>query len=88
MPDEKSYESLKARLDACTTWPAPYMFKFIVPSGQVGLVIALFQGKPVVIRDSKNGRYISVTAELEMSSSEEVVSLYRKAAKIRGIISL
>jgi hypothetical protein len=35
-----------------------------------------------------NRKYVSLTAEWEVRSSEEVISLYREAAKIKGVIAL
>jgi putative lipoic acid-binding regulatory protein len=64
------------------------MFKFIVPEGKTGELTAFFAGRLFTTRSSKNGRYVSFTAELEMQSSGEVIALYREAGKIKGIIAL
>jgi hypothetical protein len=39
-------------------------------------------------KKSKTGKYISVSIVLKIQSSDEVISYYRKAEKIKGIISL
>jgi hypothetical protein len=85
---EESLRSLQARLDEFHEWPCRFMFKFITPQGKTAELTALFAGRPFTTRPSKNGRYVSITAELEMQSSEEVIALYREAGKIEGIISL
>jgi hypothetical protein len=48
----------------------------------------LFKGRPFTTRYSKNAKYVSFTAEWEVASSEEVISYYRRAGKIKGVVSL
>jgi len=86
--NEESLRSLQAKLDEYHQWPCRFMFKFITPQEKALELTALFAGKPFTTRSSKNARYISITAELEMQSSAEVIALYREAGKIEGIISL
>lgn len=85
---EESLHSLQAKLDEFHKWPCRFMFKFITPQEKAAELTALFAGKPFTTRPSKKGRYVSITAELEMQSSEEVIALYREAGKIEGIIAL
>jgi hypothetical protein len=57
------------------------------PAGQARRILHL----PLFLfttRYSKNARYVSFTAEWEVASSEEVISLYRQAAEIKGVIAL
>ncbi len=93
MSDKKEfYTKLKNQLDDTTLFPADYMYKFIVPSdeNQVEEVQNLFNNKGAVIqtKKSKTGKYISVSIVLKIESSEEVISYYKKAEIIKGIISL
>lgn len=89
---EDFYIKLKNQLEDTTSFPADYMYKFIVPSdaNQVQEVQALFNNKGAIIntKKSKTGKYISVSIVLNIKSSEEVISYYKKAEKIKGIISL
>jgi len=62
-----------------------YMFKFIAPMSRIDELKSLFGGKPFTTRFSRTGKYVSVTAEWELASSEEVISYYREAGKIRGL---
>jgi putative lipoic acid-binding regulatory protein len=57
---------------------------------QVAQVQALFNNTGAVIntKKSKTGKYISVSIVLKISSSSDVISYYKKAEKIKGIISL
>ena len=86
------YIKLKAQLDDTTTFPADYLYKFIVPSdaNQVEEVEALFNDSGAVIntKKSKTGKYVSVSVVLKVESSDKVISYYQKAEKIKGIISL
>jgi hypothetical protein len=64
------------------------MFKFIAPTSRVDELKGLFEGKPFTTRFSRTGKYVSITAEWELESSEEVISYYRQARKIPGVIAL
>ena len=89
---EAFYKKLKEQLDDTTEFPADYMYKFIVPTGenQVEEVQEMFNKGGAVIntKKSKTGKYISVSVVINLSNSDEVISYYRKAEKIKGIISL
>ncbi|TVZ57239.1 hypothetical protein OD91_2557 [Lutibacter sp. Hel_I_33_5] len=89
---EAFYTKLKAQLDDTTSFPADYMFKFIVPSdeNQEEEVKNLFDDVGAIIKTkkSKTGKYISLSIVLKISNSKEVISYYKKAEKIKGIISL
>lgn len=86
------YTKLKNQLDETTSFPADYMYKFIVPSDadQVNEVQAIFNNTGAVIntKKSKTGKYISVSIVLKVSNSDLVIAYYKKAEKIKGIISL
>jgi putative lipoic acid-binding regulatory protein len=93
MSDNKDfYTKLKAQLDDTTTFPADYLYKFIVPTdaSQVDEVQAIFNNTGAVIntKKSKTGKYVSVSIVLKIESSEKVISYYKEAGKIKGIISL
>ena len=86
------YKKLQGQLDDTTTFPADYLYKFIVPTdkNQVTEVAKLFDNTGAVIntKKSKTGKYISVSIVLKVQTSIEVISYYKKAEKIKGIISL
>jgi uncharacterized protein len=75
-------------LDAQNDWPSEYLFKFIAPSSGLGKLKAIFGRYPVKVRQSAQGNYVSVTALMEIHSSEEVIEIYRTAADVEGVISL
>ena len=75
-------------LEKDRSWPAEYLFKFIVPRPNLEELQELFGDHPVVVRASSRGRYVSVTARLRMDDSASVVEFYRAAGEIPGVISL
>lgn len=89
---EAFYIKLKDSLDNTTKFPAEYLYKFIVPTNrnQVTEVEELFKEKlsRISSKKSKTGKYVSVSINVKLASSNEVIAYYRKAEKIEGIISL
>jgi uncharacterized protein len=86
--DNKIYANLKQKLDEQFAWPMLYMFKFIVPEANKEKVISLFNKHDVSSRNSKNGNYVSLTIQMFMMSSEDVIEVYKKASTIDGLIAL
>ena len=85
MPNSKSF---KATLEEEYNFPAQYIFKFIVKTGLKQQILELLPGAKKSERVSKNGNYVSVTLSQIMKNSEEIVYIYEKASKIKGVISL
>jgi len=79
-------------LDEQHSWPAVFMFKFVVPSEneKIALVEAMFNAKTAEIRlrSSSKGKYTSVTIREVMVSAEAVLEVYEEAHKIEGLIAL
>jgi uncharacterized protein len=86
--DEESLRRLQVKLDEYHQWPSLFMFKFIVPREKTAELTTFLAKRPFTTRESKNGRFVSFTAEIEMQSSEEVIIFYREAGKIEGLIAL
>lgn len=78
----------RALLDDQNEWPDTYLFKFIVPTDELDQVRAIFEGHPLRVRASRKGNYMSVTARMQMESSDEVIDVYKAAAQVEGVISL
>jgi putative lipoic acid-binding regulatory protein len=81
-------EAFKEKLEAQMTFPALYMFKFIVPTGQELKVAALLPNNAIETKSSSKGKYVSVTIQAMMASSGMVLDVYERASKIEGVISL
>lgn len=85
---KKWWSNFQKLLDDGVEWPHEYLFKFIVPSDKVSEVERLFNRIPVEIKESSKGNYASVTARMQVHTSDEVIAVYTAAAKIEGIILL
>ena len=75
-------------LDEEMDWPTTYTFKFISPQDGLDELKGIFEGHPVKVRSSSKGNYVSVTARLEMNSSDEVLAVYDRAYEIDDVIAL
>ena len=86
------YERLKVELDKSNTWPAEYLFKFIVPAvaDNAKKVEDAFDCMGAVIKTtkSKTGKYISVSVDVTMKDSQEIIEKYQELSTIEGIVSL
>tara|TARA_B100000809_G_scaffold144339_1_gene141933 strand:+ start:23597 stop:23878 length:282 start_codon:yes stop_codon:yes gene_type:complete len=86
------YTKLKESLDAESTYPSEYLFKFIVPTTkeQLSEVKEVFNinGAEVKTKSSKTNKYVSVSVRMDVKSSDEIISLYKAVATVEGIISL
>lgn len=83
-----SFDGLQARLDEQLTYPSLFLFKFIAPSDKAKELAMLFEPRPFTTKFSRNGNYLSITAELEMQSTAEIIEIYRAASQIEGVILL
>lgn len=90
---EEFYKKLKAQLYDTALWPSEYLYKFIVPSDKQKIVDieSLFDnlGAVITTKESKNGKYTSVSVNVPMKNPEEVIEKYKEVAeKVDGVISL
>ncbi|MFW5687421.1 MAG: DUF493 family protein [Bacteroidota bacterium] len=84
-------ESLRKKLDLHSSWPMNYMFKFIVPAqmDKIARVEALFSNEAIITRnESKNGKFVSISARQRMESSDQIIRVYEKASGIDKILAL
>jgi hypothetical protein len=86
--DEAWWDRFKELLDDQNEWPTRYTFKFIAPSDKVDDLKGVFGDHTLRIRESSKGNYMSVTAHMRCTSSEDVVAIYEEASDIEGVISL
>jgi len=68
------------------------MFKFIIPSGDDNFkkIESIFDNIGAVInsKESKTGKYTSLTILVKMESANEIIAKYKAVTKIEGVISL
>ncbi|MGK0385775.1 MAG: putative lipoic acid-binding regulatory protein [Patiriisocius sp.] len=89
---EEFYSRLQEQLKADTSWPAPYLYKFIVPSDthKIAQIEAIFNDTNAQIRtrDSSKGTYTSVSITVTMQSPKAVIEKYKQVSEVEGVISL
>ena len=89
---EDFYVRLKSELEESTTWPAIYLYKFIVPTNDtnINLVENTFNNMGAVIQthSSKTGKYTSISINVTMQDADKVIEKYQELSIIEGIISL
>jgi len=89
---EEFYERLKTELDNSNTWPAEYLFKFIVPTDdqKIEAVKNAFDCMGAVIKttQSKTAKFTSLSVDVQMKSAQEIVDKYIEVSTIEGIVSL
>lgn len=90
--EEEFYDRLKVELDNSNTWPAVYLFKFIVPTTDENIqkVELAFDCMGAVIKTtkSKTGKFTSISIDVQMKDSQEIVDKYQEVSTIDGIVSL
>ncbi len=82
------WDNFQRLLEDQIDFPSEYIFKFIVPSANLDDLKSVFGHYPVEVRESRKGNYASVTARMEMNSSDEVIAVYNAAAEVDDVISL
>ena len=90
---EEFYEKLKTQLYETAAWPSEYLYKFIVKSDlkKIAEIEALFNNIGAVINtiESKNGKYTSVSINVNMEDPDAVIAKYKEVGeKVEGVISL
>jgi hypothetical protein len=86
------YDRLKVELNNSNSWPAEYLFKFIVPTvnDNVEKVENAFNCMGAVIKTtkSKTAKFTSISVDVTMKSAEEIIEKYQEVSTIKGIVSL
>lgn len=90
---DEFYEKLIAQLYDTATWPSEYLYKFIVltESSGVNHIEALFDnlGAVMTTKESKNGKYTSVSINVRLKNPEAVIAKYKEVSEnVEGVISL
>lgn len=91
MEKEFDWDKFLGLLEEQHSWPTVYVFKFVVPTekGNIENLLALFDlTAEYSTRESRNGKYTSVTIKQKMNAAKDVVEIYKQAKNIEGVISL
>ena len=91
--ENEFYFKLKGQLEETSTWPAIYLYKFIVPTSRDKIVQVeeIFNNMGAVIKTkaSKNKKYTSLSVNVRMKDPDAVIYKYKEVAeKVEGVISL
>lgn len=89
---EEFYKKLKDQLADTSIWPAPYLYKFIVPSDvlKIKQIEDIFNHTGAVItkKESRSGKYTSVSINVRMKNPDAVINKYKEVSAVEGVISL
>ena len=89
---EKFYISLKQKLEENHNFPEDYLFKFIIPNSQEKVIeiLKVFDGLKYTMsnRESKNGKYTSLSINAFVLDANQVIDLYKKVGAIEEVIML
>jgi len=89
---EEFYSRLKMQLEETTKWPSNYLYKFIVLTNEEKIkgVHNIFNNTGAVInsKQSKNGKYTSLSITVNLKNADAVIKKYKEVGKIEGVISL
>jgi putative lipoic acid-binding regulatory protein len=95
MDTEKSddfYLRLKEELLKSNSWPADYLYKFIVPTDRdkITQIEVIFDNTGAVIesRKSRKGKYTSLSIMVNLANPDEVIEKYKEVGLVEGVISL
>lgn len=84
----ENFDNFKSLLDEQITWPDIYTFKFVVQAHTKPELLTLLQEHKISEKESKTGKYISVSSSKLFHSSDDIVAVYKEVSKIEGIMTL
>ena len=79
---------LKLVMDETIIFPTEYLFKFIVPASEAHHILLILTGLDLDERASSNGKYISISGKGIFKNSDDIISIYKRASVINGVLSL
>ncbi|WP_273274440.1 DUF493 family protein [Maribacter polysiphoniae] len=89
---EEFYTRLRTQLEESTQWPSLYLYKFIVLTDEdkINQIHSIFNNLGAVIDSklSKNGKYTSLSIQVNLENPDAVIEKYKKVGVIEGVISL
>ena len=89
---EDYYASLKEKLEATHDFPQDYLFKFIITNEESKQteIYRVFDNVKYTLstKDSKNGKYTSLTMNAFVLDADQVISIYKEVGKISGVMML
>ena len=89
--NEEQKERIRESLNHVHTWPGVYMFKFIIPTVSYAFeeLTKIFpEDTDIVTKQSKSGKFTSVTIKEVLMNADQVFDRYLEVSKIEGVIAL
>ena len=89
--NQVNFDDFADKLKSSISFPSVYMFKFIVKSDNrtIALVENIFgEEADLSKKTSSGGKYFGITARQVVTSVEDIISVYKKANQIEGVIWL
>ena len=87
-----SFSELQKKLEeSIKSFPYVYLFKFITKSDSksMALIEVMFDNDAEIRqKESSKGNYISISVKQVVLSVDEIISIYKKASAIEGVIIL
>ena len=89
---EEFYTSLKEKLEGTHNFPEDYLYKFIVNNEESKMteIYRVFDNIKFTLstRDSKNGKYVSLSINAFVLDADQVIKIYKEVGKIDGVMML
>ena len=89
---EEFYQRLRDQLAESTKWPSDYLYKFIIESDpkKISQIHKIFDntGAVIELKQSKKGKYTSVSVTVNLKNPDAVIEKYKAVGKVEGVISL
>ncbi|MBT8235320.1 MAG: DUF493 domain-containing protein, partial [Bacteroidia bacterium] len=89
--EREFYDRLRKELADSTSWPSDYLFKFIVTTDneKIQTIHKIFDNSGAVIesRQSRKGKYTSISVTINLADPEAVIKYYKQVSRIEGVIS-
>ncbi|TCV19084.1 hypothetical protein EDC17_100664 [Sphingobacterium alimentarium] len=86
------YNTFRQKLIDIEQFPSIYTYKFIVPAeaNKKEDIEKIFEhpSTKISVKDSKTGKYNSLTVETFVKSADEVIDYYKKVSAIEKVIML
>ena len=81
-------KQFKKKLEANHDFPCSYMFKFIVPIRKKEALLNLLPKVDTKIKRSTSNKFISITLNMEIESSDKVIDIYNQVYQVEGLIAM
>jgi|TARA_B110000285_G_scaffold47856_1_gene54081 putative lipoic acid-binding regulatory protein len=89
---DEFYSRFHDQLLESQAWPGTYMFKFVIKSESLTLdkLKSYFDNKKAKFSEklSSKKNFTSLTIKVKMVNAHEVISIYKKASQLEGIMAL